>query len=524
MTRYLLAAEADKIQDFIFRSSRLREVVGGSQLLTRFCYDVPLYLLQHCGGVPERDIIIQDGGSFRVLFDCKEDAYFFGERLAEVYRRATGGSLTLAEPVEVNGRFVLASTEATKKLRQAKIWQKNWQSPEQMPYMALCDSCGTGLAVSHLAYHHNEEKQYLCLYCLNKSAEQKKGLGPFLADFFREVRGEDGLFQADWPGKRKRRDRPEEDHIEDIADYDSRRYVAYLLADGNDMGKIFDKCHSEEQMRKLSKDLSQVIRKALAEPTKKIMKNNQLNDRPGFIPVLPLILGGDDLFALIPAPWALDFARCFCREYQAGMTAVLDGMKLRDIAPTISTAVIICKYTHPYTLAHVAGEARLKEAKTISKQRILDGGQPCSSVNFEVVQGGQLLSEPMNSEMCSTLRPYWLNDNEGDNWGLPLQRLLKQRWDMRSVSNKRLAELQELYNEDSLDALRDPDKFAVWKFKMEQLVKALEQRSKDQGEILRQSLRLLGEMVVTGVKLTAILMISGTGTVCLICWVSGNLL
>jgi hypothetical protein len=37
MTRWLLAAEADQIQDSIFRSSRLREVVGGSQLLTRFC-------------------------------------------------------------------------------------------------------------------------------------------------------------------------------------------------------------------------------------------------------------------------------------------------------------------------------------------------------------------------------------------------------------------------------------------------------------------------------------------------------
>lgn len=36
MARYLLAAEADQIQDFIFRASHLREVVGGSQLMTRF--------------------------------------------------------------------------------------------------------------------------------------------------------------------------------------------------------------------------------------------------------------------------------------------------------------------------------------------------------------------------------------------------------------------------------------------------------------------------------------------------------
>jgi hypothetical protein len=176
VTRYLLAAEADKIQDFIFHSSRLREVVGGSQLLTRFCEDVPSYLLQQCGGDPERDIIIKDGGGLRVLFDYKEAAESFGERLAEVYRRATGSSLTLAEPVEVKGCFEQASKEAEKKLQQAKLWQKNWQSQEQLPHMALCASCGTGLAVSHRAYYQNEEKQYFCVYCLNKGAEQKKGL------------------------------------------------------------------------------------------------------------------------------------------------------------------------------------------------------------------------------------------------------------------------------------------------------------------------------------------------------------
>lgn len=490
MTRYLLAAEADKIQDFIFHSSRLREVVGGSQLLTRFCEDVPSYLLQQCGGDPERDIIIKDGGGLRVLFDYKEAAESFGERLAEVYRRATGSSLTLAEPVEVNGCFEQASQEAEKKLRQAKLWQKNWQSQEQLPHMALCASCGTGLAVSHRAYYQNEEKQYFCVYCLNKSAEQKKGLGSFLAGFFREVAGEEGLLQADWPGKKKRRERSEEDQLEDIADYDPRRYVAYLLADGNDMGRIFDKCNSE-QMRELSEGLTREIRRALAEPTKRIMEKNQLDDRSGFIPVLPLILGGDDLFALLPAPWALDFARCFCREYESRMAAEFNRIGLHEVVPTISAAVIVCKYTHPYTLARTVGEGRLKEAKRFCKQRIFDGGQPCSAVNFEVARGGQLVSEPINGEVRPTLRPYCLND-DADDCGLSLQRLLEQRWELRSVPNKRLAELQDLYDVDSLKALRDPDQLALWQGKLERLVKRFELRSKDQGKVLRTTLRLLG--------------------------------
>ena len=62
-TRYLLAAEADKIQDFIFRASHLREVVGGSQLLTRFCGEVPERLLSRYGNDAKENVVINSGGS-----------------------------------------------------------------------------------------------------------------------------------------------------------------------------------------------------------------------------------------------------------------------------------------------------------------------------------------------------------------------------------------------------------------------------------------------------------------------------
>ena len=42
------------------------------------------------------------------------------------------------------------------------------------------------------------------------------------------------------------------------------------------------------------------------------------------VPVLPLILGGDDLFALIPAPYALDFARRFCLAYEEQLKKLVD--------------------------------------------------------------------------------------------------------------------------------------------------------------------------------------------------------
>lgn len=464
MTRYLLAAEADKIQDLIFRSARLREVAGGSQLLTRFCEEVPKEF-----SVPEQDIIVSDGGSFRILFNSEAEARTFGERLAEVYRRATGGSLTVAEPVPYEDDFQMISQQAEEALRRAKRWRQGTQAQEHLPYIALCASCGVGLAVAHQAYHEGEEKQYLCASCLNKSAERAEQQAldktSFLGRFYRTVvpSGE-----YDWPGREKRRGRREKDPLEDVADYNPRRYVAYLLADGNEMGKVFGACRTPEQMRTLSEALPQVMRKALAEPTSAIMQNNPMKDRPDFIPVWPLILGGDDLFALIPAPWALDFAHRFCQVYEQEMTALFEKIGLTDVPrPTISVAVVICKSKHPYALAHAAGEKRLKQAKRTGKQRILNGQQPMSVINFEVVLGGRLVAPPDAREVCPTLRPYWVGD-PGDGWGLSLQKLIEQREALRGVPRKRLAELRDLY--DDLPASTRTNDLQPWQDRLERLL------------------------------------------------------
>jgi hypothetical protein len=464
VTRYLLAAEADKIQDLIFRSARLREVAGGSQLLTRFCEEVPPLLLP-----PDAEIIISDGGSFRVLFHSEAEARTFGERLAEVYRRATGGSLTVAEPVPYDGAFQVASQQAEETLRRAKRWREGEQAQEHLPYIALCASCGVGLAVAHQAYHEGEEKGYLCASCLNKSAERAEQRAQdetsFLGQFYRTV-VPSGKY--DWPGKEKRRGRQEKDPLEDVADYDPRRYVAYLLADGNEMGKVFGACQTPDQMCTLSKELPQVMRKALAEPTMAIMQNNPMKDRPDFIPVWPLILGGDDLFALIPAPWALDFAHRFCLEYERKMTALFENIGLTGVpCPTVSVAVVICKSKHPYALAHAAGEVSLKQAKRMEKQRMLGGQQPMSVINFEVVLGGRLVAPPDTREVRPTLRPYWVGD-PGDGWGLSLQKLIEQREALRRVPRKRLAELRDLY--DDLPTSTRTDDLQPWQDRLERLL------------------------------------------------------
>lgn len=502
MTRYLLAAEADKIQDLIFRSARLREVVGGSQLLERFCEEVPRLLLKKYGGNPKQDLLIHSGGSFRVLFDQKATAEKFGEYLAVVYRLATGGPLTVADdPVAINGDFPKASEQAAESLRQAKRRRGGWHSPSHLPYVAFCASCGVGLAVTHQKYHpddEDEDKQYLCRSCLakaNERTDQKANdPGTFLRKFYHAV-VRDGDY--DWPGHHKRPDIGERDPVEDIADYDDRRYVAYLVADGNEMGRLFNKCRGPEQMRGLSQGLECVMREALAAPTQKIRENHLRDGRPNFIPVYPLILGGDDLFALIPAPWALAFAAQFCREYEQRMKALLQELEFNEETPTISAAVVICKNKHPHRLAHEAGERALKEAKRLSKRLARSPGaqgKPLSVVNFEVVLSGGLVppdeSEP---QLRPTLRPYWVTNGEKKvpaGWGLPIQRLLEAREKLEAVEmpRKRLIEFRDLYERDNLP---DRSDLEPWKADLEHLLNRID-RNEQQGKTMRSVLKQLG--------------------------------
>jgi hypothetical protein len=478
MAQYLLAAEADQIQDFIFRASHLREVVGGSQLLTRFCQEVPELL-----GGTEDNIIIRDGGSFRIVFDDKEAAQGFGEHLAEVYRRTADGTLTVAEPVEItNGDFARASEIAEEKLREAKRWRRLVvETTPQLPYAALCVSCGVGLAVTYGKRHEDENPGYLCRACQTKASERdNKG---FVQPFIQAVIG-DNVESFKW-------------HLrpEDVSCYDSRRYVAYLLADGNNLGKLFNQCN-QEQMKKLSKAITRILRECLAEPTKQIRLKQGKPDAAPDVPVLPLILGGDDLFALLPAPWALDFALRFCRAFETKMGKMVEELKLKEKvpSPTICAVVVICKETYPYRLAHHAGESRLKYAKQVSKALAYETNKHLSVVDFEVILGSQMAEEPTESDFRPTLRPYWILPEdqpdipaEANGWGIPIRRLIQQRWELKGLPNKRLAQLREHFNQPGSP---DFDR-KEWAQELKRLLSRIS-RDEPAGQVAKKALIQLG--------------------------------
>lgn len=500
--RWLLAAEADQIQDLLFRASRLREVVGGSQLLERFCEEAPRLLLDRVVGSStwsDDDLIIHRGGAFRVLFDNREHARAFGADLVEAYRRLTGGSLSAAEPVPCGDDYRAAAADAHRALVRAKRRGAGPAAQAQMPYAAGCASCGTGLAVEHRERPgvQGEGKNYVCADCLAKfgeSHEQQRAVDgdqePFLGRFRCAVR--------ERLGKRHPLRRPSDgDWSAAIGRLDGNRMVAYLAADGNGMGQVFARCGSPRSSGELSSSLEHVMKESLAAQCAALILHltagteEQREVAAEIMPLLPLILGGDDLFALLPAPWALDLSCRLIRHWEQAMGEAMVRLGLGERA-TLSAALVLCKANYPHALARRRCEHELKRAKRVAH---LHEGR--SVLSYAVIVGNQTGEGPADetTRMEPTLAPFKLSVGRGGDD--LVERLFEQRLELAVLPQKRRAELERLFDEvpptpGKQTPTNADDRFArEWLPRLHRLLERIEREPKHR-EALEQALAVLG--------------------------------
>ncbi|NUM73793.1 hypothetical protein HUU40_05480 [candidate division KSB1 bacterium] len=495
---YLLAADADKIQDFIFRSAYLQEVIGGSHLLSRFCDEGLEALHTHYAGAKYKgkwvkgsqwDVIINDGGRFLLWFDDHKHTQEFGHDLVELYRRTIEGSLTIAVAAENEGynpesedEFTAARKKIECRLKQAKSDTRGAKPAIHVPQMAFCASCGIALALEHVPLYENP--MYLCSSCLNKGDERDylrrslKNKKYFINDFRQAIVDDksNGFSEKHlWlPVK----------PVDAISQFDPRSYVAYLIADCNSMGGFFNQCKTRSQMRALSEKLRAVLYHTLSKPVSLLKqrlepkfgnqkckaKEDRAFELKNILPAVPLILGGDDIFLLLPAPYAVDFTKHFIKAFEDEMVKALQSEEIKlDGKPTLSAAVVICKSNYPYKLAHRHGEELLNRAKRMAKTF---ANEPRSVIDVEVILSSERRStepdEPRNSGYESSLRPFWANGDSNDA-GISIQNLIAARTELDKLPNKRLAQLRPLYYSHKLPRDKQ-DSLADWNQELEHLL------------------------------------------------------
>lgn len=97
MEKYLYGASIQGIQSFIFKTSKLKEIVGASEIIENLCTRFFRKILDR--RYNENNSIVEAAGNIKYIFDNKEDAEFLVARFPrEVMKYAPG--ITISQAIQ----------------------------------------------------------------------------------------------------------------------------------------------------------------------------------------------------------------------------------------------------------------------------------------------------------------------------------------------------------------------------------------------------------------------------------------
>ena len=171
------------------------------------------------------------------------------------------------------------------------------------------------------------------------------------------------------------------DSIEDLGQQTGNEYVAIVHIDGNNMGEKFSKCGTLQQRKQESKKISRKTRDAFNQLIKSIgsdaewEKLSKFLDLTTYLPIRPIIIGGDDITFVCPAKTAVIFAKRFMDYLYEG-----DGF-------SSCAGIVIIPTKYPFFRAYQLAEELCGAAKKESRQD--KEGKGSSWLDFAILHGEQ---------------------------------------------------------------------------------------------------------------------------------------
>ncbi|HUM81568.1 MAG TPA: hypothetical protein PLQ38_07280 [Methanothrix sp.] len=411
--KILLSGDVDAIKEYVFETSYLPQIRGGSQLLID-CEEAIKKFIDDSGG----DKIYCGGGSFLFLVP-REKAGDLKNEIEQIYLDKTGTatitvtiekeSAPLEDPGLLDGwasrlwqasgakdrgdRFALRASLIAADLREEKVQKRTAPFQEKLPFIKVCDCCGKRMASEKIQRSPRGEvveALRACKICQIKHLEGGKRdygtRGKFNEDFYEFMMERDQRFAASpaLPAK----------DLEELTKGMRKEHIAFLYADGNDIGNLLLKAGDEDGYRTLSKGLTNGTKKALFEALFKVCGPALRGDGKGGIiwPFEIVTVGGDDIIVLVQACYAWELAVEFLENFEKYVKDLIN----QDVTASCGIAIADVKY--PVRYLRSLAEGSLKRAKKKAKD---DPQNPMSAIDFI------WLPNPVLSERVETLAGYY---------------------------------------------------------------------------------------------------------------------
>lgn len=447
MPKYLYGAAVQGIQDFIFQTNKLKEIVGASELVEQICTNQFAQVLY---GNPDlerlkddHNAILNAAGNIKYIFNSEEDC----KRVARIFPKTImefAPGITISQSVvklDSPDDFPHAVQTLEKNLRA----QRNRQVRDlNMGLMSILRSRQTGLPVAYVRPTKNGKSEYLDAATFHKLFE--------LSEAKIKLSDEKGSRKKTFESLCKKSFGPEfplENYRlpYDIADMTgSNDWIAIIHADGNGLGQIVREIGSDKDT---FKDFSRKLDKATTVAAQRAFKDtvaNSLKEKDS-IPIRPIVLSGDDHTVIcradIAIPYTEAFLKYFEEETENELSDILKGHKVNgtsgkpvfadnSIKLTACAGITFVKSSFPFHFGYHLAESLCDRAKKDTKAlyKATEGNLPASCLMFHKVQDSfvsdfadiaqrELRPQP---DISFEFGPYYIDHPKPNRW--TIQQLL----------------------------------------------------------------------------------------------------
>ncbi len=413
---YLYGFNINSIQSYIFQTGKLKEIIGASELVDYICKDG---FIEQLGSYYKPEKLVQSAaGRVRYIFDDERSLQDFVLNLAiEINKKLPGVSFSQAA-VKLKGDMTLQNWNELEKRLEI---QKNIPITPHNPGLMIADrSVRTGGPLyKKISGEEVDESQYAKI-----AASHSDSL----------------LFEKFIENTSSLRNAFSKDFEDLLPPGNDSGWLAVIHADGNGLGKLIQellKTLSDSHPKDLIpflRDFSTILEEATSTAVKiafetvakPVYEIDKTNTQACYIPLRPIILGGDDLSLIIRGNLALEFTAIFLKSFEEQTKLLFSPLAQKFNLSQLNQGMNACagisyiKHHYPFHYATNLSNSLCDYAKNTARSIDEEGAPSCLA--FHKVQSSFVgeyddllegsLSIPEEDIQLNN-SPYFLNNIEG---------------------------------------------------------------------------------------------------------------
>ncbi|MDO9154294.1 MAG: hypothetical protein Q7U47_11460 [Paludibacter sp.] len=369
--KFLYGASIQGIQSFIFKTNKLKEIVGASEMVENICTD----LFYKSANITRSDsnIILSAAGNIKYIFEdenkCKEFVLIFPKEVME-YAPGITISQAVVKLEQEDYSSQIQELETLLKAQRNKV-----PLTTEIGFMGLERARRTG----GVGYEYKDEEVIDVSTALKHDSSNSIKLFEKMAGF--KPKAAELSFDTN-----------------EISKSGKNSWIAVIHADGNGLGQIIQNQGREliqkNQFSKFSSAIDAATKNAVQNAFEEVVISQHKNNSR--YPIRPIIIGGDDLTVIIRADLAFEFTQVFLKQFEFESAKLFTDIDLAEYKQGLTACAGIAYIKDSYPLhygLHLAEQLCSDAKKGVKKanqdRSLIDpkyGQIPKSALSFYKVQ------------------------------------------------------------------------------------------------------------------------------------------